>query len=74
MSSKTRPGGQCIVKGLSETFNVQQNIKCILMTEDHLFSEHLKDFKQMFDLVLEGEKHVDQAKTNLVGNLTNLVC
>lgn len=30
------------------------------------FTEHLKDFKQMFELILEGEKHVDHAKNNLV--------
>ena len=33
-------------------------------------SEQLKDFKHMFDLVLEGEKHVDQAKNNLVSNVS----
>ena len=39
----------------------------ILKTET-LFSEQLKDFKHMFDLILEGEKHVDQAKNNLVSS------
>ena len=28
--------------------------------------EHLKEYRQMFDMVLEGEKHVTQAKNNLV--------
>ena len=36
------------------------------------FSEQLKDFKHMFDLILEGEKHVDQAKNNF-GMYTNFV-
>ena len=30
------------------------------------FAEHLKEFKHMFELVLEGEKQVDQAKNALV--------
>ncbi|XP_013396067.1 uncharacterized protein LOC106163101 [Lingula anatina] len=29
------------------------------------FAEHLKEFKQMFDMILEGEKHVDMSKNNL---------
>ena len=29
-------------------------------------SGHLKEYKQMYEMVLEGEKHVQQAKENLV--------
>ena len=39
-----------------------------IMKIETLFSEQLKDFKHMFDLILEGEKHVDQAKNNLVSS------
>lgn len=28
--------------------------------------EHLKEFRQMFEMILDGDKHVSQAKHNLV--------
>ena len=31
-----------------------------------LFLEHIKEHKRMFEMVLEGEKHVSQAKNNYV--------
>ena len=40
----------------------------IILYSLFLLTEQLKEFKHMFDLVLEGEKQVDHAKNNLVGD------
>jgi hypothetical protein len=33
---------------------------------DFLFLEHLKDFRNQFQMIYEGERHVDQARGHLV--------
>lgn len=37
------------------------------------FAEQLKEYRQMFEMVLEGEKQVSQAKENLVGIVSGYV-
>lgn len=42
-------------------------ITCVNGLNDlQIVSGHLKEYKQMYEMILEGEKHVQQAKEDLV--------
>lgn len=59
--------------GYMHRFKVQlfvqvTKITCIILglNDVQIVSGHLKEYKQMYEMILEGEKHVQQAKEDLV--------
>lgn len=49
-------------RAIQDTFVFLSELNSLWTDTQKEFSEHLKDFKTQFDLILEGEKHVDQAR------------
>ncbi|KAK3932624.1 Staphylocoagulase [Frankliniella fusca] len=50
-------------RAIQDTFIFLNELNTLWSETQKDFAEHLKDFKTQFDLILEGEKHVDQART-----------
>lgn len=48
---------------IQDTFMFLNELNSLWTDTQRDFTEHLKDFKSQFDLILEGEKHVDHART-----------
>lgn len=50
-------------RAIQDTFVFLSELSTLWTETQKDFAEHLKEFKTQFDLILEGEKHVDQART-----------
>ncbi|XP_026282977.1 uncharacterized protein LOC113209573 [Frankliniella occidentalis] len=49
-------------RAIQDTFVFLNELNTLWNETQKDFTEHLKEFKSQFDLILEGEKHVDQAR------------
>jgi uncharacterized protein YpuA (DUF1002 family) len=53
-------------RAIQDVVNQMMELNLIYTEVQREFSEHLKVFKQMFEMVLDGERHIDQARSHLV--------